>query len=213
MAGRAEVGDLSLVDLLLLVLYSPVVEHGFPFNDGVDEVAAGADVLESALNGGALGSRRDVTRQVRAGSDGRRNAGIDRLVRLGLATPPGDPEFIVKLPGSKPRGIAREGALVFSDPDLGDTVRAEVIGAIDGSGDGRMLCLGLLVDAGPWVKSRVAPGPEHAERRKRVTRIRKGKDESPLLTSFAASRGIAAGDVRTVVDGTRVAVRSAIGLP
>jgi hypothetical protein len=212
MAGAPEPA-LTLADQLLLAFYGPVVEHGFGWNDGVDEVVAGADVLESALAGCAVGRRRDVTREVRGRADGRRDGGIDRLVSLGLAARAGDPEYIVKLPGSKPRGIAREAALVFTDPDLGARLRAEIVAAIAGTGDGRMLCLGLLLDVGPWMKSRIAPGAEHQAARARLTRIRKGKEDAPLLTSFLAGASVAPGDVLTVVDGTRLAVRSAIGIP
>jgi len=201
-------GDLELGDLVLVALYSPVERNYFALNDGFDEVLAGADLLEDALRGGFRGDRRPALGWIRSHANGRRDAGVARLVSLGLASCD-SPDFVVKLPGSRRRGIARMPPLVFRDPEPGESLRQRILAAVRDptADDGRLLCLALLIDAGPWMGSRVAAGKEHADVRDAVKRMRKGKLLPSALTSFLDGLGVEASVVLAVVDATRVAVK------
>jgi hypothetical protein len=206
--GDAAAADLGLGDLVLVALYSPLERDYFALNDGVDEVLAGADLLEDALRGGFHDDRRAALRWIRARSDGRRDAGVARLVSLGLASCE-EPEFIVKVPGSRPRGIARMPPLVFARPELGESLRRHILSALrEPTGDdGRTLCLAMLIDAGPWMGTRVAPGPEHRDARDAVKRMRKGQALPGAFTAYLAGLGVEPSVVLAVVDATRGAVR------
>jgi hypothetical protein len=208
MTGAPTIDELTLADLTLIALYSPAIEHGFGLNDGVDEVLAGADLVEAALDGTVPRDRRDAIRQVRAGARDRRAAAIDRLVALGLIHPVGDPEFLVQLPGARPRGVARVAPVVFTRPERGDELRRRIVDAVRSPTEqsGRLLCLALLIDAGPWVGSRIAPGRPNADVRSAAKRMRKGRDTPAALRSFLAARGVDPSVLRTVIDASRVAV-------
>ena len=121
------VTDLGLGDLVLIALYSPLEKNAPNLNDGVDEVLAGADLLETTLRGEFRDDRRAALREIRAHADGRCAAGIDRLTARGLVHRDGPVEFLVKLPGSRPRGIGRVPPLVFDHPELGESLRHDII--------------------------------------------------------------------------------------
>src|SRR5260370_6017762 len=99
--------DLGLGDLVLVALFSPLEKNAPNLNDGVDEALAGADLLEAALHGEFRDDRRAALRWIRAHADGRCSAGIDRLTSLGMVHRDGPVDFLVQLPGSRPRGLAR----------------------------------------------------------------------------------------------------------
>jgi hypothetical protein len=200
--------DLGLGDLVLVTLYSPVERNYFALNDGIDEVLAGADLLEATLRAGFRGDRREALRWIRGHANGRRDAGVARLTALGMASCD-SPEFVVKLPGSRPRGLARMPPLVFSSPELGDSLRRQIGTAVrdPAPDDGRTLCMAMLIDAGPWMGSRVAPGKENADVRDALKRMRKGKALPGVLADFLRGFGVDPPVVLTVVDATRIAVK------
>jgi hypothetical protein len=202
--------DLGLGDLVLVALFSPVERNAPGLNDGFDEVLAGADLLEATLRGEFRDNRRAALRSIRAHANGRCEAGIERLESLGLAHREGSVDFLVRLPGSKPRGLARVPPLVFNDPDFGESLRHEIARVVRAAGpeDGRLLCLALLIDAGPWMASRAAPGTSNADVRAMVKRIRRGKETPSALTTFVEGLGVDGSVVLTVIDATRVAVKS-----
>ncbi len=206
--GEVTAADLGMADLVAVALYSPIERNYFAVNDGIDEVLAGADLLENTLAGGFDGDRKAALAWIRAHSNGRRDAAVARLTSLALATCD-DPEFVVRLPGSRPRGIARMPPLVFRNPELGESIRRQIVTAVrePTTESGRWLCLGLVIDAGPWFGSRVATGDENADARDLAKRLRKGKVVPEAFTSFLAGLGVEPASVLTVVDATRVAVK------
>jgi hypothetical protein len=204
----ATAADLGLGDLVLVALYSPLERNYFALNDGIDEVLAGADLLEDAVRGGFRDDRRAALRWIRANCNGRRDAGVARLTSLGLASCD-EPEFVVKVPGSRPRGVARMPPLVFARPELGESLRRQILTALrePTADDGPMLCLAMVIDAGPWIGSRVAPGPENRDARDALQRMRKSQALPAALTAYLARLGVDPTAVLAVVDATRRAVK------
>jgi hypothetical protein len=204
--------ELGLGDETFIALFSPVLRGGLRLNDGVDEALAGADLLEMTLGGQAPSSRRDAKRWIDTYQRDRCRHEVDRLTALGILGPVPDPEFIVKLPGARDRGLARVGDLTFTDPQPGEALRAGIVRALrdPGEGDARTLSLAMLTDTGPWMKSRVAPDPDAGDVRDRVKRMRKGKDVPPVLTAWLDALGVDLAAVVTVLDATRLAVRNSI---
>jgi hypothetical protein len=212
MSSSTRSAELGLGDEIFIALFSPVLRGGLRLNDGVDEALAGADLLELTFNGQGPASRREAKRWIDAYQRGRCGREVERLTSLGIVEPVPDPEFIVKLPGLGDRGLARAGDLTFTDVHPGEALRAGIVRALrdPGEHDGRTLCLAMLTDTGPWMKSRVAPGTENDDVRDRVKQMRKGKDVPPVLTEWLDGPGVGLPAVLTVIDATRLAVRNSI---